>query len=148
MLMRPSKTKCKHSGCLSMPGMMRRYNSHWAGDQVRLPFWAKAAHGIKQPCTTKERWNEACALISRCRVRRDLLLQYKMMLEVRNVPGRGRGLFTTRLVKAGEDLLVESPMLLTVSQDAKETACAHCLKQLSPATGKPPPPAASGQIQQ
>ena len=58
-----------------------------------------------------------------------------MMLEVRNVPGRGRGLFTTRLVKAGEDLVVESPLLLTVSQDARETACAHCLKQLSPVAG-------------
>lgn len=57
-------------------------------------------------------------------------------VEVRALPGRGRGLVTTRQVEAGEAVLVEEPLLLTVSQEAKDNACAHCLCWLERCTGK------------
>uniref|UniRef100_A0A383WD32 SET domain-containing protein n=1 Tax=Tetradesmus obliquus TaxID=3088 RepID=A0A383WD32_TETOB len=56
-------------------------------------------------------------------------------VEVRALPGRGRGLVTTRQVEAGEAVLVEEPLLLTVSQEAKDNACAHCLCWLERCTG-------------
>lgn len=59
------------------------------------------------------------------------------MLQVQHLPGRGRGLVTTRLVKAGEIILKEAPVLLTVNQDVKEVFCANCLRQLRLSTGKP-----------
>lgn len=57
-------------------------------------------------------------------------------VEVRALPGRGRGLVTTRQVEGGEAVLVEEPLLLTVSQEAKDNACAHCLCWLEHCTGK------------
>ncbi|KAF6257373.1 hypothetical protein COO60DRAFT_1233872 [Scenedesmus sp. NREL 46B-D3] len=48
-------------------------------------------------------------------------------VEVKALPGRGRGLVTARQIEAGEAVVVEEPLLLTVSQEAKDNACAHCL---------------------
>jgi hypothetical protein len=57
-------------------------------------------------------------------------------VEVKALPGRGRGLITVRQVEAGEVIIVEEPLLLTVSQEAKDNACAHCLCWLEGCTGK------------
>lgn len=43
------------------------------------------------------------------------------------IPGRGRGLITTRDVAAGEIVLAEEPLLLTVSQEFKDNVCTNCL---------------------
>jgi hypothetical protein len=48
-------------------------------------------------------------------------------VEIQAVPGRGRGLVTTRHVAAGEVVIAEEPLLLTVLADAKEAACVNCL---------------------
>lgn len=64
-----------------------------------------------------------------------------MAVEVRLLPGRGRGLVTTNLIKAGDAILIEQPILLTVAQEFKDTACAHCLRLLGGASECPPGPA-------
>ena len=48
-------------------------------------------------------------------------------VELKQLPGRGRGLVTTRDVQAGEVLIAEEPLLLTVSQEFKDHACSNCL---------------------
>jgi len=57
------------------------------------------------------------------------------MLEVREHPRRGRGLYTTRHVPGGEVVLTEAPLLLLVAHAARETACAACLRHLPPTSG-------------
>ena len=53
-------------------------------------------------------------------------------LEVRVHPRKGRTLHTTRLVKAGEIVLVEAPTLLLVSPDLSHATCATCLRAVGP----------------
>jgi hypothetical protein len=55
------------------------------------------------------------------------------MFTIQALEGRGRGLVAQRDIKAGEVILSEEPILLTVSQEAKDAACAHCLRLLKPA---------------
>jgi hypothetical protein len=57
-------------------------------------------------------------------------------VEIKLFPGKGRGLVTTRKVATGEPVVVEQPLLLTVSQEAKDHACAHCLCWLERCPGK------------
>jgi hypothetical protein len=51
-----------------------------------------------------------------------------------NTPAKGRTLVTTRDVKAGEVVLEELPILLSLYDDAKELACARCLAPLAAAS--------------
>ncbi|KAG2429022.1 hypothetical protein HXX76_011264 [Chlamydomonas incerta] len=53
-------------------------------------------------------------------------------LEVRVHARKGRTVHTTRLVKAGEIVLVEAPTLLLVSPDLSHTTCATCLRAVDP----------------
>lgn len=53
-----------------------------------------------------------------------------MSYVIKELPGRGRGLVASRHIKAGETVVAEEPLLLTVAQDAKDVACAHCLRLL------------------
>lgn len=53
------------------------------------------------------------------------------MYVVKDLERRGRGLVAARTIKAGETILSEEPLLLTIAQDAKDYACAHCLRLLS-----------------
>ena len=46
------------------------------------------------------------------------------------MPGRGRGLFATRLIASGEVALAELPLLLYPQSSAQGAACAHCLRML------------------
>ena len=48
-------------------------------------------------------------------------------VQLKHIPGRGRGLVTTRHVEAGEIVLAEEPLLLTVSQEFKDRVCVNCL---------------------
>ena len=50
---------------------------------------------------------------------------------IKPLEGRGRGLVAARDIKAGETVVAEEPLLLTVGQDAKDYACAHCLRLLT-----------------
>jgi len=56
-------------------------------------------------------------------------------VELKIIPGRGRGLITTRHVDAGEIVLAEEPLLLTVSQEFKDLVCTNCLCWLERCTG-------------
>lgn len=58
--------------------------------------------------------------------------QLRMALEVREHPHRGRGLWTTRLVRAGETLLSEEPLLLLVAQERSQDTCSNCLRIVNP----------------
>lgn len=49
-------------------------------------------------------------------------------LEVRQVPGKGRGVFSTRLIKAGEVVLAEQPLLLYPQHSTAAAFCSHCLR--------------------
>ncbi|KAK9833822.1 hypothetical protein WJX74_006946 [Apatococcus lobatus] len=51
-----------------------------------------------------------------------------MTVEVRTVPGKGRGLFSTRHISAGESILDELPVVLTVSHALKQSYCSVCLR--------------------
>jgi len=53
------------------------------------------------------------------------------MIELKHVPGRGRAVITTRLIKTGESLIQELPTVLTVAQEAKDVACVNCLRLAS-----------------
>ena len=52
------------------------------------------------------------------------------MLEVRQTQHKGRSLFTTRHVKAGEVVLKEAPLLLAATREYQESVCACCLRTL------------------
>jgi hypothetical protein len=56
-------------------------------------------------------------------------------VEVQMLPGRGRGLVTTCHIDAGEVVLAEEPLLLTVLQECKDQACANCLSWLEQRPG-------------
>lgn len=53
------------------------------------------------------------------------------MLEVKDLPGRGRSLVCSRDVAAGDVVLEEDPTLLHVSPEHHEYVCAWCLRLLS-----------------
>jgi hypothetical protein len=70
-------------------------------------------------------------------------------VKLAHIPGRGRGLITARDVRAGENVLAEEPLLLTVSQEFKDQACANCLCWLSercPGTGEETAAAAASRL--
>lgn len=48
-------------------------------------------------------------------------------VQLAHIPGRGRGLITTRDVAAGEIVIAEETLLLTVSQEFKDQVCSNCL---------------------
>ncbi len=51
-----------------------------------------------------------------------------MSLEIRHHPVKGRCTFTTRLIRAGEAVIEEEPLLLIVSADHALSTCATCLR--------------------
>lgn len=57
--------------------------------------------------------------------------------EVREIPGRGRGVFSRRHIRAGEVVLEERPLVLYRQCGAH--ACARCLRDLGPTGGIPLP---------
>ena len=50
---------------------------------------------------------------------------------VHRLPGRGNGLVATRDLDPGEEVLVDSPLLLTVAPEARAAVCTACLRGLS-----------------
>jgi len=54
-------------------------------------------------------------------------------VHVRNVDCRGRGLYATRDIAAGETVLSEFPLLLVASPEYQSFVCAQCLRRLSSA---------------
>lgn len=56
-------------------------------------------------------------------------------VQLAHISGRGRGLITTRDVAAGEIVIAEEPLLLTVSQEFKDQVCTNCLCWLEHCTG-------------
>lgn len=58
-------------------------------------------------------------------------MPHTVAYEVKEIKGRGRGLVARRNIKAGETIIAEEPLLLTVAQEAKDAACAHCLRLLT-----------------
>lgn len=50
------------------------------------------------------------------------------MLEVRDVPGKGRGVFAARTIRGGEVVLSEQPLLLYPQQDTAAAFCSYCLR--------------------
>ncbi|KXZ51077.1 hypothetical protein GPECTOR_14g61 [Gonium pectorale] len=54
------------------------------------------------------------------------------VLEVRKHPRKGRTLHTSRLVKGGEVVLSEAPLLLLVAPDMADNTCAACLRAVAP----------------
>eukprot|EP00983_Pelagomonas_calceolata_P133969 1162016-Pelagomonas_calceolata.AAC.14 len=58
------------------------------------------------------------------------------MLEVRQHPARGRGLYTTRLIQGGEVVLQEGPLMLVAAHTMKDTTCAMCLRHLAGVAGR------------
>ena len=54
------------------------------------------------------------------------------VLQVRDVAGKGRGLFATRLIQGGEVVLREAPLLLYPQPSVAGATCAHCLRLLAP----------------
>jgi hypothetical protein len=57
-------------------------------------------------------------------------------LRLAQLPERGRGLVASRDIAAGEVVLAEEPLLLTVAQEAATQACAHCLRWLAAVPGE------------
>lgn len=55
----------------------------------------------------------------------------KMSLEVREAPGKGRGLFASQPLQGGTVVLQEAPFLLTPQHSAVQTVCHHCLRALN-----------------
>ena len=51
-------------------------------------------------------------------------------IETRDIEGSGRGLVAVTPIAAGELVLRESPVLLTVTQDLHKAVCAHCLRYI------------------
>lgn len=51
-----------------------------------------------------------------------------MALEIRNVSGKGRGVFTARAVRGGEVVLSEQPLLLFPQHSTAAAFCSHCLR--------------------
>lgn len=52
-------------------------------------------------------------------------------MEVRNHPVRGRGLYASRLIRSGEVVLDEAPLLLLAAPEHSLAACAHCLRLMA-----------------
>lgn len=49
---------------------------------------------------------------------------------IRNVSGRGRGLFTNRAVSAGDVVLTEAPLIAVAYPQTMQQTCQHCFRQL------------------
>ena len=56
-----------------------------------------------------------------------------MSLEVRDHPVKGRCLIANRLIRAGEVVLDEDPLLIHVNPEHSQTTCANCLSPLGTA---------------
>ncbi|EFJ49771.1 hypothetical protein VOLCADRAFT_104220 [Volvox carteri f. nagariensis] len=54
------------------------------------------------------------------------------VLEVRTHNRKGRSLYTTRLVKGGETVLDEAPLLLLVAPETAQSTCIACLRAVRP----------------
>lgn len=52
------------------------------------------------------------------------------VVEVREAPSCGRGMFVTQDVPSGADVVSEPPLLLTVARDAAQHYCGQCLRVL------------------
>ena len=50
------------------------------------------------------------------------------MLAVQEVPGKGRGVFATRDIAAGEVVLREQPLVLYPQNATGAAFCSHCLR--------------------
>jgi hypothetical protein len=50
------------------------------------------------------------------------------MLAVQEVAGKGRGVFATRDIGAGEVVLTEQPLMLYPQQGTAAAFCSHCLR--------------------
>lgn len=50
--------------------------------------------------------------------------------EVRDLPGRGRGLVAARDLQPGEEVLIDAPLVLTPAPEARSAVCATCLRIL------------------
>ncbi len=61
-----------------------------------------------------------------------LFEQHGSPLSVRPTSYGGLGVFATRRIRAGEAVLHERPLLLTVSRSSEATACARCLSVCEP----------------
>ena len=59
-----------------------------------------------------------------------LLLIGMVAVEVHDVQGSGRGLVAVTPIAAGELVLRESPVLLSVNQELHNVVCAHCLRYI------------------
>lgn len=60
--------------------------------------------------------------------------QTPAMYRGQQIVGAGRGLVADRLIRAGEVVLSEAPLILTPSQELCSSVCANCLRFVQ---GKP-----------
>ena len=56
-------------------------------------------------------------------------------IEVKNSPGKGRGIFCTQTIKEGQKILVESPIVIGPKQ-ASPFVCVNCFDYINEDTGK------------
>ncbi|GLI62126.1 hypothetical protein VaNZ11_004662 [Volvox africanus] len=54
------------------------------------------------------------------------------VLEVRNHARKGRSLYTSRIVKGGEIIIDEAPLLLLVAPEMAQSTCVACLRAVGP----------------
>ncbi len=52
-------------------------------------------------------------------------------LEVRDVPGKGRGVFAATQIRSGETVLSELPLLLFPQESFRRSVCSFCLRSLA-----------------
>lgn len=68
------------------------------------------------------------------------------MVKCVELPGRGRGLVTTKAVHGGQVILRESPSLLYVAASESLNYCGSCLRTCPPGDGRSPCPGCSAVI--
>eukprot|EP00897_Mesotaenium_endlicherianum_P003106 jgi/Mesen1/2823/ME000172S01965 len=73
--------------------------------------------------------NESSAITGEEHVSR--AVSERFPVEVRQIPGRGRGLVASRRIGGGEVVLRDSPLLAYVDHGAKERCCSFCFRLLS-----------------
>ena len=56
-------------------------------------------------------------------------------IEVKKSPGKGRGIFCTKAIKEGQNILIESPVVIGPKQ-ASPFVCVNCFDYINEQTGK------------
>eukprot|EP01062_Namystynia_karyoxenos_P033829 TRINITY_DN24838_c0_g1_i1.p1 TRINITY_DN24838_c0_g1~~TRINITY_DN24838_c0_g1_i1.p1 ORF type:complete len:803 (+),score=158.54 TRINITY_DN24838_c0_g1_i1:1557-3965(+) len=103
------------------PGRPRRFSLVY---ELRAPVELSYASGLPRPVAVSGRVDPAAAASSRT------VTAPRGAWQVREAPGRGRGLFASRALRPGEILISEPPIAYAIApqQAGGPSVCTHCLE--------------------